>query len=344
MRYFPIFMDLQGRKVIVVGGGEEALRKIRLLLKTQAKISVIAPSLHDELKTNSRVHWLATEFHGDLLTGATLVYSAAPELNAEVSAAAIAKGIPVNAVDQAEISTFIVPSIVDRDPVVVAIGTEGTAPVLCQNIRAKIDALLPQELGALATHAAALRARVAASVPHGVARRNFWQKFFFGPAREAIIDGDDVAFALAVDDTIHDFESEPAGRVSFVAIGPGDAELLTLKAQRKLYEADIIVHDNNLPAAILEMARRDAVRIKSPNNLSGLDALLGQHAKAGKTVVRLLAGPDQNQQGEAEQANLKLQGIATDFVPGLLVQPSTKPDTVFPTNSAIQDAILRAAS
>jgi uroporphyrin-III C-methyltransferase / precorrin-2 dehydrogenase / sirohydrochlorin ferrochelatase len=344
MRYFPIFFDLKDALVIVVGGGEEALRKIRLLLKTEARISVIAAELHDELKSNARVHWLATSFSIDLLKGAALVYSAEPELNVAVSDAAKALGIPVNAVDQAEISSFIVPSIVDRDPVVIAIGTEGTAPVLGQGLRAKIDALLPQRLGLLAARAASLRARVAAAVPHGHARRSFWQEFFFGPAREALMEGDDVAFALAVNDTIYEHNKAPTGSISFVGAGPGDAELLTLKAQRKLYEADIIIYDRGTPKEILEMARRDAVRIQAVLNSNELELFLAQHARNGKRVVRLLAGSEQNQQGELEQANLQCQGFATEFVPGLSRAVETLDNSPFPINQAIQDAILRSAT
>ncbi|NMD08654.1 MAG: siroheme synthase, partial [Phyllobacteriaceae bacterium] len=130
MRYFPVFIDLKDRRVVVVGGGEEATRKVRLLLKSQAKIEVIAQELHSELTSNPRIVWTAKNFEAAALDGAALVYSADKTLNALVSAAAQARGIPVNAVDEADISTFIVPSIVDRDPVVIAIGTEGTAPVL----------------------------------------------------------------------------------------------------------------------------------------------------------------------------------------------------------------------
>ena len=144
MRYFPIFVDLVDARVVVVGGSEEALRKIRLLLKTPARIEVIAPELHEELAAEPRVLWVAKSYDATLLDGATLVYSADAALNAQVSADAMARGIQVNAVDDAEISSFIVPSIVDRDPVVVAIGTEGTAPVLAQGIRQKIDGLLPE--------------------------------------------------------------------------------------------------------------------------------------------------------------------------------------------------------
>jgi uroporphyrin-III C-methyltransferase / precorrin-2 dehydrogenase / sirohydrochlorin ferrochelatase len=325
MRYFPIFFDLQDRKVIVVGGGEEALRKVRLLLKTTAKIAIIAPALHDELKVNPRVEWLSTKFAGYLLEGAALVYSADPELNARVSKEAQSRGIPVNAVDAADISTFIVPSIVDRDPVVIAIGTEGTAPVLGQGIRAKIDAMLPQKLGALATRAAGLRARVADAVPHGNRRRSFWHSFFFGGPREALLSGDDVAFALEVNDAIHDSAKPPVGRVSLVGAGPGDPELLTLKAQRKLQEADVIVYDRLVSPGILEMARRDAVRIpvgKTPYapspKQSDINEILLREAKAGRIVVRLKGGdPYIFGRGGEEQYALEQAGINVDVVPGI---------------------------
>lgn len=343
MRYFPIFFDLLDRHVIVVGGGEEALRKIRLLLKTPAKISVIAPELHNELKSNSRVQWLAKTFTPQLLDGAALVYSAEPELNSTVSQAAIARGIPVNAVDQAEISTFIIPSIVDRDPVVIAIGTEGTAPVLAQGLRARIDAMLPAKLGALANRAASLRARVAASVPHGNVRRGFWQNFFFGNPREMLFAGDDVAFALAVNDAIHDAGNPTEGNISLVGIGSGDVELLTLKAQRKMIEADVIVFDQSIPVAVLEMARRDAVRIAAPQHLHEIEALVVAQAKAGQHVVRLFSGAEQNIQAHEEYVMLRAQGISANIVPGLLSQ-NTQDDMPFPVRQDLQDLILRSAA
>ena len=265
MRYFPIFYDLEGRKVVVVGGGEEALRKVRLLLKTNARILVIAPLLHDELASEPRVEWLARRFAPNLLDGAALVYAADPELNNLVSVEAKARGIPVNVIDGAEISTFITPSIVDRDPVIVAIGTEGTAPVLGQGIRARIDAMLPNALGALAKKANALRPRVANEVPRGSRRRSFWNRFFFGPIRDAAIAGDEAGYAHELNIALNDEAKPSMGRVSLVGAGPGDPELLTLKAQRKLQEADVIVYDGLVGSGILELARRDAVRIVTSN-------------------------------------------------------------------------------
>jgi uroporphyrin-III C-methyltransferase/precorrin-2 dehydrogenase/sirohydrochlorin ferrochelatase len=325
MRYFPIFVDLKDARVVVVGGGEEALRKIRLLLKTEAKIDVIAPEIHAELAENKRVNWLAKLYAAPLLDGATLVYSADAVLNEKVSADAKVRGIHINAVDEAEISTFIVPSIVDRDPVVIAIGTEGTAPVLGQGIRARIDAMLPQTIGMLATKAQSLRDKVAGLLPSGNRRRAFWQDFFFGAQRDALLESDAVAFDLAFHDAIHNSATAKTGRVSLVGAGPGDAELLTLKAQRKLQEADVIVFDRLVSPAVLEMARRDAVRIpvgKTPfapsPKQSEINAILVAEAEKGLRVVRLKGGdPYIFGRGGEEQAALEAKGIAVDVVPGI---------------------------
>lgn len=290
MRYFPIFIDLAGARVVVIGGGEEALRKVRLLLKTDARIDVVAPALHAELAAEPRVTWLAKTYDATLLDGATLVYSADSALNAQVSADARARRIHVNAVDQADISTFIVPSIVDRDPVVVAIGTEGAAPVLAQGIRAKIDALLPQALGALARKARGLRDVVAGEVPQGRQRRAFWREFFFGAPRDAFVAGDEVAFDLAFHDAMYLAGQASAGRLNVVSANIADPELLTLKAQRHLQEADVIVHGRMVPPTILELARRDAVRIAAHG--AAADAAITKAIAEGLNVVKLEAGAE----------------------------------------------------
>lgn len=343
MRYFPIFFDLLDRKVIVVGGGEEAVRKIRLLLKTPAQIQVIASDLHDEIKTDSRIQWLATDFKPELLVGAALVYSAEPALNAVVSQAAQARGIPVNAVDQASISTFIVPSIVDRSPVVVAIGTEGTAPVLGQGIRAKIDALLPAKLGELASVASTLRAHVAKNVPHGNARRSFWQNYFFGAPREALFSGNKSSFASAIKSAIKDATIPSDGIVTLVGIGPGDTEMITIKAQRKMMQADVIIYDCDVPPSILEMARRDATRVVAPLRSHDLEKLLIKNAAERKLVVRLISGAEQNIQAHDEYVMLRAQGVKADIVQGIVAMRFEN-DSPFPTRLDIQDSILRSAS
>ncbi len=328
MRYFPLFLDLDNRKAVVIGGGEEALRKVRLLLKTTAKISVIAPRLHDELMgyvKEGRLAWVAKSFAPALLDDAALVYSADERLHRDVAIAARDRGIPVNAVDDAALSTFITPSIVDRDPVIVAIGTEGTSPVLSMGLRSKIEALLPQTLGSLAVAAGHLRDRVADVVPHGNRRRSFWQRYFFGSIRESFLAGDAKSYTHELEAALIDDSSPSIGRVSLVGAGPGDPELLTLKAQRKLQEADVIVHDRLIGPGILELARRDAIRIPvgkkpfSPSpKQSEINAILIREAKAGHHVVRLKGGdPYVFARGGEEQAALLAEGIPVDVVPGI---------------------------
>ena len=340
MRYFPIFIDLKDRAVVIVGGGEEALRKARLLGKTEARLKVIAESLHDELAAMPSVTWLARRFDASLLDGATLVCTAEPDLNEAVAAAAKARGIPVNVVDHPELSTFIVPSIVDRDPVVVAIGTEGTAPILGQGLRARFDAMLPQALGALAKAGAQLRDKVGNSIPAGNRRRSFWQRFFFGDTRDTFLAGETSAFEVGVARLMAQEALPPRGRVSFVSAGSGEAELLTLKAQRKLQEADVILHDRFISAAILETARRDAVRI-STGTLGFIEiaARLAGEALAGKHVVRLASG----ETSVEELAAVAADGIPVETVPG--VGSLFSGDIIsFPVREDIRDAILKAAS
>jgi uroporphyrin-III C-methyltransferase/precorrin-2 dehydrogenase/sirohydrochlorin ferrochelatase len=339
MRYFPIFVDLQDRPVTVVGGTEEALRKVRLLLKTGAVLNIIAPELHDELAAEPRVNWIAKGYHAGLLEGAALVYSADAALNERVAEDAKALGIPVNAVDNPDISTFIVPSIVDRDPVVVAIGTEGTAPILGQGLRARIDAMLPQALGDLAMAAADLRHRVAETIPFGNRRRSFWYRFFFGDVREAFIAGSTCSYLAGVENLFAEQAQAPQGRVAFVSLGSEDPELLTIKAQRKLQEADVIVHDRAVPQAILELARRDAVRMPVKGELyDGATDLLLAEAKAGKLVVRL-----SDEVSLEETVSVAAEGIAFETVPSVA---AAKPAEViaFPVREDIREDILRAAS
>lgn len=340
MRYFPIFVDLENRPVMVVGGTEEALRKIRLLKKTGAIINVIAPALHEELAADPRINWIAKGYHAGLLDGAALVYSADAALNERVAADARALGIPVNAVDNPDISSFIVPSIVDRDPVVVAIGTEGTAPILGQGLRARIDAMLPQALGDLAQAASSLRHRVAEALPPGNRRRAFWYRFFFGDVREAFLAGDSCNYLAGVEKLFASETQAAQGRVSFVSLGSEDPELLTIKAQRKLHEADVIVHDRAVPGAILEMARRDAVRVPVKGELydGATDVLLAE-AKAGRLVVRLTVSDVSLE----ETVSVAAEGVAFETVPS--VAPA-KPAEVFafPVREDIREDILRAAS
>lgn len=331
MRHLPIFRDLQGARVVIAGGGEVARAKLRTLLKTHAAIHVYAADPLPELRalaTQGRITLTLRALAEGDADGAALVYAADFDRveGARVAAIARAAGALVNVADDAEGSDFISPAIVDRDPVVVAIGTEGAAPVLARRIKAQIDAALPQSLGPLARIAQGFR-HAATAVPFGAPRRTFWARFFdtVGPA--ALARGGEPAVEAALPALLTDtLAGAPApGRVAFVGAGPGDPELLTLKARRALHEADVILHDRLVPAAILDLARREALFVdvgKTPWGVSwaqsDIDALAVQHAQSGAQVVRLKSGdPGVFGRLDEEIAALDAAGVAWEVVPGI---------------------------
>ena len=334
MKYFPIFLDLDARKVVAVGGGEAIAQKLRLVLKTGAHVVVVAEHLNEELAElfeAGRISWTARTFRSSDVHAAALVYVATGDaaINADVSAAARAAGIPVNIIDDPDLCSFYTPAIVDRDPVIVAIGTEGTAPVLARRIKSQLEAWLPPALGTLARRAQALRPRIAETLPEGAPRRRFWSDFFLGRIRDLFLAGNEAGYATAVEAAITG-EADTAnagqtGSVALVGAGPGDPDLLTLKAQRRLQEADVIIYDRLVGPGILEYARRDAIRIsvgKTPGVASTsqeeINALLVDHASEGHTVVRLKGGdPYIFGRGGEEQAALEAHDIPVEVVPGI---------------------------
>ena len=250
MRYFPIFADLQGADVLVVGGGEQAAQKVRLLRKTRAHITVVAETVTDELRDleEQNAIWIVLRaFLVRDLEGQRFVYAATGDRlqDAAVSRAAKARGIPVNVVDTPGLSTFITPAILDRAPVTVAVGTEGAAPVLAREIKTKLEAILPANFGRLAERALALRETVTKAVPDQRARRRVWERLLQGPFRRAVLSGADDEAGRILADELHG-ENAPArtpdaGRVVLVGCGPGDPDLLTLKALQRLQDADVLV-------------------------------------------------------------------------------------------------------
>ena len=240
-------------------------------------------------------------------------------------AAATERNIPVNVVDRQDKCSFLTPSIVDRGSLTIAIGTEGAAPVLSQGIKAHLEAMLPPSVGALVDKASALRPRVARALDKGSPRRDFWRSFFFGEIRDAYERDPETGFETTVADALSGNDSETVGSVALVGAGPGDPDLLTLKAQRRLQDADVIVYDRLVGPGILEYARRDAERIdvgKAPGRLSlsqtRINDILIEHASAGKRVVRLKGGdPYVFGRGGEEQAALVAAGIPVDVVPGI---------------------------
>ena len=330
MKYFPIFTDLDGADVLVAGGGEQATQKVRLLRKTNARIVVVAADANAELRALAHegvIRLVARAFIEGDVDGKRLVYAATGNRaeDAAISAAAQARGIPVNVVDAAELSTFITPAIVDRDPVVVAIGTEGSAPVLARDIKSKLETLLPAQFGKLAARAQALRDLIHGRIADNGARRRLWERLLLGPFRHALLNGADDKAERILSSELNGVQSVVRGRVALIGCGPGDPDLLTLKAVQRLQEADVLVIDRLVNPAILEYARRDAERItvgKTPGGASTSQAqinrILVREASAGKVVARLKGGdPLIFGRAAEEMAALQAAGIEVEVVPGV---------------------------
>jgi uroporphyrin-III C-methyltransferase/precorrin-2 dehydrogenase/sirohydrochlorin ferrochelatase len=326
---FPVFMRVEGEAVIIVGGGEEALAKARLIGQSSAHVVIVAehvePALRAWIAENGASH-IAETYRSVHLAGAVLVFAATGEeaFDRQVSNDARALNIPVNAVDRPELCDFFTPALVNRAPVAVAIGTEGAGPVLAQMIRARIDQLLSPSLGPLAALAATFREAAERILPKGNRRRRFWADFFAGSPARAVEAGNlseahDAASRLLVSNTVF------SGHIALVGAGPGAEDLLTLRAQRLLMEADVIVYDALVPEAVVAMGRRDAERLPvgkrkgcHSKSQSEINALLVSLGHEGRRVVRLKSGDPLvfGRAGE-EMAALRDAGISYEVVPGV---------------------------
>ncbi len=331
MKHFPIFLAVEGRRIVVAGGGDAALAKLRLLMKTEARLTVVAAEPAPEIRgwaSESRLHLIERPFApGDALC-AVLVYGAAEDAaeDARVKAIATAEGALVNIVDDLENSQFITPAIVDRDPVVVAIGTEGAAPVLARRIKADLEERLSPVLGTLARVGKAFRL-MAEALPMGRKRRDFWADYYDNEGPRAHAAGGEEALSETLDDLLnrHLAATPRAGHVALVGAGPGDPELLTLKARRLLDEADVVIHDGLVPPAILELARREATLIAVGKEGFGaavpqqsINGTMIAHARTGAQVVRLKAGdPGVFGRLDDEIEALDAAGIGWSIVSGL---------------------------
>jgi uroporphyrin-III C-methyltransferase/precorrin-2 dehydrogenase/sirohydrochlorin ferrochelatase len=327
---FPAFHKVSGRPVLIVGAGAEAVAKVRLLSETEAAIRVVAAEPSAELSrlvAESGVELRRAAFSPADLDDAVLVFAASGDHEADrrVVEAARARNIPANAVDVPELCDFYTPAIVNRAPVAVAITSSGAGPVLAQKLRGRIEALLPERLGALAGLADSFRTAADRMLPKGQPRRRFWSSFFEGRVADAALAGRSEEARRLASRLLSETGAEARGFVWLVGAGPGAADLLTLRAQRILQEADVVVHDALVPEAVVAMGRRDAERIavgkrrgRHSVTQDEINAILVREAAAGRRVVRLKGGDPLvfGRAGE-EMAALRAAGIRFEVVPGV---------------------------
>ncbi|WP_050931801.1 siroheme synthase CysG [Aestuariivita boseongensis] len=330
MQHFPIFLSVAGRRIVLSGGGDAALAKLRLLFKADAHLTVFAPEPDPQIETwalEGKLTLIRRKMApGDALC-AVLFYAADEDASEDARTTALARadGALTNIVDNLRDSQFITPAIVDRDPVTIAIGTEGAAPVLARAIKADLEDRLPTGLGTLARIGKAFR-KAADALPFGRPRRDFWRDYYFNAGPKALAEGQD-AVQPALDALLETHLTKPAreGHVAFVGAGPGDPELLTLKARRALDEADVIIHDRLIAPEILELARREATMIDAGKEGFGpsmkqddINALIVEHAKTGAQVVRLKGG-DATVFGRLDEEidAVDAAGISWHIVPGI---------------------------
>ena len=332
MRHFPIFLDLNERRCLVVGAGEVAARKVRQLLRSNAKVIIVAPRAEREIQTlaeQGRVQHETREFHERDVSGCALVIAATADrqVNSAVAAAAGATNVPVNVVDDPALCSFIMPSVVDRDPVQVAVSTGGASPVLARLLRTKLETLIPASYGRLASVVREFRDRVKQRFPEFRQRRRFWENVLQGPVVEMLFAGREQAAVKALEQALED--TAPAdlrqGEVYLVGGGPGDPDLLTFRALRLMQQADVVLYDRLVSPAIVDLARKEAQRIyvgkQSDSHTvpqSELNEMLVKLAQQGKRVLRLKGGdPFIFGRGGEEIEELAAAGVPFQVVPGI---------------------------
>ena len=320
MRVFLAGIPLEGERVVVVGGGEAALAKLRLFVGSPAELVWFTPDGAPE--PNRRPAGAPTPVARppmrEDLAGTRLVFLALDDEGQAVAIAGLARevGAQVNVVDRPALSDFQTPALIDRDSVVIGIATGGAAPILARDIRSRIEGILPEALGPLASLAGRIRDRVKTSVPDFLARRRFWERAFRGAAADLVAEG---RIEAAHDEMIRllDEAAPEPGVVHRLGSGSGDPELLTLKALRIMQDADVILHDRAVPAEVLARARRDAPRhdVEGMTLAQVLDRI-GEHLEHGERVVRLYAGDPEAPGRAADEGDaLKDTGIAAFVVP-----------------------------
>nr|WP_231609240.1 siroheme synthase CysG [Pseudoalteromonas sp. NZS37] len=329
VQYLPIFTKLDNKPVLVVGGGEVALRKCRAFLKARASVTLVAPWFCNELKEhahNNEVTLIDAYFDESHLDGKMLVIAATDrdEVNNDVFELANARNVFVNVVDDQPKCTFIFPSIVDRDPITIAISSAGTAPVLARRLREKLETLIPHHIGPLATLVGGFRDKVKKRFKHFSDRRQFWEGVFDSSVVSKVQTGDTQAAQQQLEQML-DAKAEPEGEVYVVGAGPGDPELLTLKALQLMQQADVVVYDFLVSDEIMELVRRDADLICVGKRLGDhsvvqddTNQMLVDLAKQGKKVCRIKGGdPFIYGRGGEEVQVLAANNVNYQIVPGI---------------------------
>lgn len=331
MKAFPMFIRTTGRRVVIVGGGEQAAQKARLMLKTDAELVLVAETLEPELQSlvETRRAVQVYSLHATVFEDAAMAFigTGCPGLDIAAYMLAKATRCPVNVVDQPDLCDITTPAIVDRDPLVVAIGSEGTSPVLTRDIKTRLEQMLPQNIGGLAALAGRLRPSVNATVKREQ-RRALWAWVFKGGPRDEWVRGREREAALSIKDAIaagKPPKDAAAGHISLVGAGPGARDLLTLRAVERLQEADVIFYDRLVDEEILELARRDAERVFVGKHVGAhawpqdrINQMIVSEAIKGRRVVRLKSGdPGIFGRATEEMEAAKEAGISVELVPGV---------------------------
>jgi len=331
MDYLPIFYDVRQRPTLVVGGGEVALRKTQTLIRSQAVVHVIAPQITPELAdllTQNGGRWEQRAFEAADADGYHIIIAATDDeaTNRAVSEAAQARGCLINVVDNPELSNFISPAVVDRDPLIIAISSAGAAPVLARHLRARIESLVPANYGRLAQLAGRFRDRVKDTFSSSRQRRRFWETALQGVPAELVLNGrEDAAERMLEEHLKHPETISTEGEVYLVGAGPGDPDLLTFRALRLMQQADVVLYDRLVSQAVLDLARKDAERIyvgkrRAEHSLpqTEINQLLVDLARQGKRVLRLKGGdPFIFGRGGEEIDKLADANIPFQVVPGI---------------------------
>ena len=332
MKHLPAFLDLKDRHVLVVGGGTMASRRAAMAQRAGAKVRVISPQLSDAFDECDPFEHFARPFEQKDLEKVSLVYVACeddPDYEVMVAKTARENGVLVNVVDRSEISNFLMPSIVDRSPVIVAISSGGEAPILARMLRSKLESLVPATFGKLASFAGSYRAAVMEALPDAVQRRRFWERVADGSVAESMLIGNQETASARMEELLeqarNDRDIPPLGEVYLVGSGPGDPDLLTFRALRLMQQTDVVLYDRLVPDGILELVRRDADRIfvgkkrgEHAMQQNDISRLLVDLAKQGKRVLRLKGGdPFIFGRGGEEIEMLAEEGVSFQVVPGV---------------------------